>query len=340
MPIARTRSSGLRKYAPQPERYAERYGNFTLTVRDYEILDLIYRYRYLEARHVRALVRGSGQQITRRLQGLFHNQFIRRYVPRLRMRPDLDPGTPPLAYGLELRGAHALQAQCARIATDTGAEPEMVRWRKEYTRRTEWFLEHQLMISNFHCLLELALRHTRDVELLNWDQSQETWFQAPVPGEHARFFRVAPDARFSLRESGQVHHFFLEMDRSTEEHSRVLRKFQGYWWYLQSPTYYERHANPRRVNVLFVTTGRQRMHNMMDTLRAMSKPNRPDHGGKGVFRFCLVSDYRLDEPKTIISAIWRSTTENATEPKLSLVDSCVIGSRTETHRPGALALSR
>ncbi len=96
MPAA-TRSQGLRKYAAQPDRYAQQYGNFTLTSRDYEILDLIYRYRYLEARHVRALVHGSGQQITRRLQGLFHNRYVRRYVPRLRMRADLEPGAPLLA---------------------------------------------------------------------------------------------------------------------------------------------------------------------------------------------------------------------------------------------------
>jgi hypothetical protein len=62
------------------------------------------------------------------------------------------------------------------------------------------------------------------------------------------------------------------------------------------------------------------MHNMMEMLRAMSKPNRPDHGGKGVFRFCLESDYRLEEPKTSISGIWRSTSGNATESRLSLVD--------------------
>ena len=146
MPIVATKSRGLRRYAAQPDRYAERYGNFTFTPRDYEILDLIYRYRYMEARHVRALIHGSGQQVTRRLQGLFHNQYIRRYVPRLRMRPDLDPGAPLLAYGLELRGARALQAHRARLAAERSDEPELVRWRKEYTRRTEWFLEHQLML--------------------------------------------------------------------------------------------------------------------------------------------------------------------------------------------------
>jgi len=228
MPSIATESRGLRRYAAQPDRFAERYGNFTFTARDFEILDLIYRYRYLEARHVRALIHGSGQQIGRRLQGLFHNQYIRRYVPRLRMRSDLDPGAPLLAYGLELRGARALQSHRAHLAAESAAEPELVRWRKDHTRRTEWFVEHQLMISNFHCVLELALRETPSVELLGWDQSKKSWLRVPVPGERNRFLRVAPDARFSLRQAGQVRYFFLEMDRSTEEHSRLLRKFQDY----------------------------------------------------------------------------------------------------------------
>jgi len=304
MPIAATQSRGLRRYAAQPDRYAARYGNFTFTARDYEILDLIYRYRYLEARHVRALTHGSGQQVTRRLQGLFHNRYIRRYVPRLRMRPDLDPGATLMAYGLERRGARALQAHRARFAVERAGEPELVRWRKDYTRRTEWFLEHQVMVSNFRCVLELALRDTPGVELLSWDQGQETWLRVPIPGDRTRFLRVAPDARFSIREAGQVRHFFLEMDRSTEEQARLLRKFEAYWWYLQSPHFHEAHTDNRRVNVLFVTSGHQRMLNMMNTLQSMPKPNRADHGGRGIFWFGLDDDYNLTAPSSLLGPIW------------------------------------
>ena len=156
-------------------------------------------YRYLEARHVRAIIAGAGQQVTRRLQGLFHNKFIRRYVPRLRARLVLDPGLPLLAYGLELRGPRALQAYRARIAAVSREGPELVRWRKEYTRRTEWFLEQHLMVSNCHGLLELALRETVDTDLLRWDQGQDGWLSVPDPRDRGRSLRVAPDAQFSIR---------------------------------------------------------------------------------------------------------------------------------------------
>ncbi len=181
MRITTHRSAGLRRFIPQPELFANPYGNFTLTARDNEILDLVQRYRYLEARHILAMIAGSDQQITRRLQGLFHNGYIRRYAARHRMRPDLDPGAPLIAYGLELRGARVLAARPPDLATADGRQPEPVRWKKDYTRRTEWFLEHQLMISNFRCVLELALRET-DVKLLNWTQGQETWLRVTIPG--------------------------------------------------------------------------------------------------------------------------------------------------------------
>ena len=42
------RTAGLRRFIPQPEMFAGRYGNFTLTARDYEILGLIHNYRYLD----------------------------------------------------------------------------------------------------------------------------------------------------------------------------------------------------------------------------------------------------------------------------------------------------
>jgi hypothetical protein len=228
------------------------------------------------------------------------------------MRPDLDPGAPLLAYGLELRGARALQTHRARLAAERTDEPELVRWRKEYTRRTEWFLEHHVMISNFRCVLELALRETPGVELLNWDQGQETWLRVPIPVERAQFLRVAPDARFSLREADEVRHFFLEMDRSTEEHSRLLRKFQAYWWYLQSPIYQRADSNSRRVNVLIVTTGQQRMLNLIRTLQLMPKPNRAAHGGKGLFRFCLESDFWVTNPASVLRPIWRTAGSSGT----------------------------
>lgn len=293
----------LRKYIPQPARYAELHGNFTLTDRDLEILRTVHRYRFLEARHIRALTTGSDQGITRRLQGLFHNRYVGRFVPQSRMRLDLDPdpGAPVIAYGLESNGLRALRDS----GFDSNDEAS-ISWRKAHNRQGLWFLRHRLLLSEFRCVLELAVQSLAGVMLRDWAEGESVRLNVSTPGTRASRTGLVPDARFTLRTLSGDRTVFLEIDRRTEEHTRLIRKYDSYWWYLQSEEYRHSRGDPRRTIVLFVTTGEQRMENMVESLQRMSKPNRARQGGKGQFWFGCHHWYSLEQPTGLLNADWRT----------------------------------
>lgn len=314
------RNSRLRKFIRQPDRHAERYGTFRLTARDLDVLELVFRYRHLSADHVRALTPGSGQQLGRRLAGLFHHGYLARYAPLDRMRFELNAGSPVMAYGLDTRGWRTLQQHGRVQAEDEADGLESPTWRKEYTRRMGQFLEHHLGISNFRCVLELALRDGggRGLSLLDWNQTTAIRGEVTLRDKERTVYRVNPDAYFSIRDSsGGIRNYFLEFDSGSEEQRRIEAKLRAYWWWLQAPAYHEAHDDPQRVAVLFVTTGQKRMENMMDTLARMEKPNNPSFGGKGWFRFCREDEYALTSPVSLLAPIWQTVTTQ--EARQSLV---------------------
>ncbi len=302
----------LRKFIRQPERYAERYGTFQMTARDLDVLQVVFRYRHLTADHIRALIPGSDQHLGRRLAGLFHHAYLARYAPLDRMRFELNAGSPVMAYGLDTKGWRTLQfhnrvplGEHLNAALEDAADGQA--WRKAHSRRTSWFLEHQLGIANFRCVLELALKERPGdgLSLVLWDQTTAT--RGEVRLKDKTVLRVNPDAFFALRDgSGAIRNFFLEFDSGTEEQRRIEAKFRRYWWWLQAPAYRAAHRSHERVAVLFATSGIRRLENMMATLARMPKPNNPPYGGRGWIRFCLETDYGLENPRSLLSPIWRT----------------------------------
>lgn len=308
----------LRKFIPQREAHAHRYGNLTLTPRDLDVLEAIWRFRHLESRHIRALLsEASAQNLTRRLAALFHNHFVRRYGRRELMRRATTAGSIPMTYGLDTKGWRAL-LENDRIGPDVEAdEDDLVaaaaagqeHWRKAYSRRTEDFLEHALGVADFRCTLELALRAGGGASgrLAEWDQTKAIRGAVKLIGAE-EWLRVSPDAFFAIEEpSGRRRNFYLEYDRNSEERSRLVDKYTRYWWWLQSDAFRKGHEDAKRVGVLFVTTGGDlRLRNMMGALSEMEKPNDgPNVGGKGWFWFSQARRYQLEEPASILKPIWQ-----------------------------------
>lgn len=180
----------------------------------------------------------------------------------------------------------------------------------------EWFLEHHLMVSNFRCVLELALRDMPDTELVAWKQGKEIWFRVTIPGERKRVVRVAPDAYFALRRGEHVRHFYLEADRGTETLRRIVEKFVSYWFHLQEVVLRGIDGDSQRVNVLFAAVGEGRATRLVNIFRSTPKPSRAAHGGRGLFLSCSEGDYTIDDPPSIMRSIWRSASASSVKTQL------------------------
>jgi hypothetical protein len=177
-----------------------------------------------------------------------------------------------------------------------------------------WFLEHQLLISTFRATLEGALNRTdSSVPLLRWSYESDLRDHVMVhyPDGRRVEHRVAPDGYFAALELNEVRNFFVEVDRGTEEHPRILAKMQSYWWYLspRSP-FHEQYENSRNTLVLFVCTTERRMEAMRKTLA------RVDPQGRGLrqFWFTTSGDYSLGQPGSILQPIWRVGPTRAGSP--------------------------
>jgi len=101
------------------------------------------------------------------------------------------------------------------------------------------------MVSDFRCALELATRLDTGVELVTWEQGNEEQGTDSVSGQRNRTVRIAPHAYFAGRDNSMLRPYFLEVYRSTEEQDRLMRKFTGYWWCLQTADYQAAHVGHR-----------------------------------------------------------------------------------------------
>jgi hypothetical protein len=275
------------------------FGPFRLSPKDLEILRLIHDYRYVTADHIFALVPGNKRHLAERLQGLFHHEYVQRLLPPAVMRVADSPprGSEKFTYVLDEKGAETLAA----------AERKAVRellWEPRHVNRMDWFVEHRLMIATFRAAVELALKARPDLNLIEWRDEPEIRDAVLVRqvGGKVQELRVAPDGYFAVRQNGKLRHFFLEADRGTEEHTRVLPKFRALWWYCgpNSP-FQRRYEEPEDVRVLVVCESENRLLAMRKTLAGVDEKQR----GLKRFWFCLSREYSLVMPEGILGGIWR-----------------------------------
>ncbi len=247
--------------------------HFRITDRDIAILQAIARFRFLTSELVQRIVGGSERGVRNRLRMLSAHAYLLRLATIV---------TELVAFGIANKGA--------RLLADRG---------NRFNHRLDWsaknntthhFLAHTLAVAetmlHFHfAARDVALRLFDHHELLP-DMPEQTRrardpFCMHVRARHGRqdiSIAAVPDRLFSfVYDDSTRHNFALELDRGTMDiwanrlvgKSSFRRKLIAYY----NAREQKRHAEVwgfKSFRVLTVTTGEERIRNMLDAQRRVA----------------------------------------------------------------------
>jgi hypothetical protein len=303
-----------------------------ITDRDLDLIDAILRYRFSPASQLVRLVGGNEDVTHRRLRRLWERGLINRWAfPGIRSHSEfyyyLD-SREPLGLLVERRGWTLDDQMLEEVRNHREKDYAAAALRGQHMQLG--FLQHSLMISRMHFMLDMACRKSGGrVALETWAQGgQIAGHKAEVPKvkssrqggdifwqETADMERlpVEPDALFTLRfrdrpETEQLAHFFYEADRGTMTTTDMLRKFRAYFHFIKKQ---QGHRQAFRIHpiraVLTETTTEARGKSLMALVNhpLVSGPGKR----AGLFWFTISPLFSegngyLARPETILERIW------------------------------------
>ena len=187
-PTTKPPQKRLRRFVRQPDRLADRQ----LTAKSLGAVAIIERYRFLPTSLLVRLMPGDQKNNNRHLQTLFHRGLVNRFAlpkyggpgefiyyldSQASLTTLIEQGLLP-NLGEEERSRKAelirynRQNDYAQLHRDAGSQGKVL------------YIQHELMISRFHALLELACQGPKlagKVFLEQWKQGPELWNRVEVP---------------------------------------------------------------------------------------------------------------------------------------------------------------
>jgi hypothetical protein len=270
----------LRKFARDPN-YAARHPGKQLTTTSLSILAAIDRYRLIPTALILRLVPGNHRVIYRHLQHLYHSGLVNRLALFGRTGR-------PGEFNYFMDNTDALELLISEgVATPEALDFEAVlrnreKWRplaapevgkratasielEETSEAQRYFIKHELMISRFHGMLELACRDSQGkVQLTNWLQGPKLFRSVEVPkletgrigSEETEVLPHRPDAFFSLllRDTGETLHFLYEAERATNATTRVIKKLRSHFHYIAKSKRVREDYGIRRIRAVLIET--------------------------------------------------------------------------------------
>jgi hypothetical protein len=278
-------------HLPRFQRVAQ-VAPIRLTERDHTIIQLIQRHRFLRSHQIIALIGGSAQNLSRRLQWLFHQGYLER--PRAQLHYYERSGSQTIAYGLGNKSGSLLQLNPAA-------------WGEKNRGIGRMYLAHALLVSDVMVSLEFACRQ-HGIRLLHEDELNlpvEAPLHWRVKLRDGTKLGVIPDRVFALEyadQKGQVQrvYYFLEADRGTmpvvrkklsqTSFYRKLLAYEATW----DSKVHQRHLGIPRFRVLTVTTSAARVKSLLDACSRLQR-------GHGLFLFADESVLQRD----LLAAVWQ-----------------------------------
>ena len=264
---------------PKTRRAPELIRPFHLTKRDLKIIQTIDRFRFIPTSFLLALTPGYERKIYDRLQLLYHHGLINRFAFRTHGKMG------PFNFYLDS------QAPLQLLVNEAGIPKERLHWRwARYNKERDYalaagsnkapdqlrFLRHEIRISGFHAMLELACRHSNGrVELTGWERGKgrlKTRVEIPKVtaervGDEWQWFEsqetetvpLGPDALFELHypelpESERTAHFAYGMETGSGDSVKYRRRLRAYFHFIAKQKRHQTKWGVSRIRAVLTET--------------------------------------------------------------------------------------
>lgn len=361
----------LKKFSRDPN-YASRFGQRQITERALRIIATIEHYRLIPTSLLVRLVGGDPRNIKDHLQHLYHRGLINRFCffgrtgrplefnyfldnpEALHLLIDHSPGD---ADTLDFEKVKRNREKWTRIldssAPDSGREDPIIgnHAEEQPSEGQRLFLKHELMISRFHGMLELAARASGGkVSLLAWHQGPILHHHIYAPKmvcrdgdwhKEAGDERIPhrPDALFTLRiaTKEEPRHFFYEADRKTMNTTDMIKKFRGHFHYVAKARQHREDYGIQRIRAVLTETLDTRWAETLRTAAqhpVVSGPKaselfwftaseffmKPLRKTVSTLKRGAEAPYYLDNPSVIFRPLWFTAVDAAGAKPRSLLD--------------------
>ncbi len=262
----------IKKYSREKP---ENLPNRKITDRSLQIIDALNRYKFIPTSLMVRLIEGNRRITERHLQNLFHQGFVNRFAFPTSFHPGEFNYYLDHRQGLDLlkeNGYAPDELDYKQAANNKGKGYDEIAFNRALTQKQGKLLHlnHELMISRFHYMLEMACRKTKGVvQLLGFYQGTDLWNSV----EASKVFLDAnghllekdenerlphrPDAFFALHypdadAEDKTHYYFYEADRKTMNVPKMNRKFRSYFHYVVKQKLHREHYGINRIRAVLI----------------------------------------------------------------------------------------